>query len=258
MSNSGKLELLSLAGIISRARGFRLYTEDGRRLVDLWQDDGRAVLGHKPSNVLKELKNTAERGLFAPYPTRAESRFFKCIKTLFPNARNVFFADARSLQTAAGAQSIPVWRPFSQSGHSVSLEPFFAPVLPWSLAPAILVQTDSEPLVQYETPAQNPQSPALLAAGTRAVYNLIADGGKRENLKYRRLNAVLQKTSLRRDGIYLYFDGAGELWPSIFEGFLQKGFLAPPSPGSPVILPAELSAGEEAALAGLFRNFFGL
>ena len=33
--------------VIRRARGYRLYGFDGRRCLDLFQDGGRAVLGHR-------------------------------------------------------------------------------------------------------------------------------------------------------------------------------------------------------------------
>ncbi|MDR2784383.1 MAG: hypothetical protein LBB83_00550, partial [Treponema sp.] len=74
---SAVLDRLRLIPAIRRARGFRLYTADGRRIVDLWQYGGRAVLGHTPPAVLREMKNTAERGLFVPFPGPQERRFLK-------------------------------------------------------------------------------------------------------------------------------------------------------------------------------------
>ncbi|MDR3145398.1 MAG: hypothetical protein LBU21_03905, partial [Treponema sp.] len=66
--------LLRLLPRIRRARDFRLYTEDGKRLVDLWQDGGRALLGHTPPALFREIKNTAARGLAAPLPGFHEAR----------------------------------------------------------------------------------------------------------------------------------------------------------------------------------------
>ena len=60
--------LLRLVPAVLRARNFRLYTAGGRRLVDLWLNGGAAVLGHTPPALLRELKNTASRGLYAPFP----------------------------------------------------------------------------------------------------------------------------------------------------------------------------------------------
>jgi glutamate-1-semialdehyde aminotransferase len=67
-------DLSRLIPPINRARDYRLYTQDGRRLVDLWQYGGRAVLGHNPPGVLRELKNSAERGLFVPLPHPRDKR----------------------------------------------------------------------------------------------------------------------------------------------------------------------------------------
>jgi len=75
----------SLVPPIRRARGYRLYTADGRRLVDLWQDGGRALLGHTVPRLLNLLKDTASRGLFAPLPyPGALEKLERTVKRLFP------------------------------------------------------------------------------------------------------------------------------------------------------------------------------
>ncbi|MDR1129249.1 MAG: hypothetical protein LBL20_08050, partial [Treponema sp.] len=84
MEENEDLARFRLIPAISRARDFRLYTPDGRRLVDLWQYGGRAILGHTPPSVLREMKNTAERGLFAPLPGPQERRFLKALSALLP------------------------------------------------------------------------------------------------------------------------------------------------------------------------------
>ena len=42
---------------VRRARDYHIYDESGRRYLDFYQDGGRAVLGHRPPNVAKTLKN---------------------------------------------------------------------------------------------------------------------------------------------------------------------------------------------------------
>jgi len=37
-------------------------------------------------------------------------------------------------------------------------------------------------------------------------------------------------------------------WETLFKQFLEAGFLLPPTPSFPLILPAEMSDGEEAKL----------
>jgi hypothetical protein len=96
---------------VLRARGFRLYLDGTcrghRRLVDLWQDNGAAILGHTPPTVLRELKNSAERGLFAPFPHFAEHRFVKALSQLFAGKAIRVYSDNASLRRTLAASGIP-------------------------------------------------------------------------------------------------------------------------------------------------------
>jgi hypothetical protein len=246
------MPLLYTAGKIARARGFRLYTEDGRRLVDLWQDGGKALLGHNPAAVSGALKNAAGRGLCAALPSRAEDRFVRALKTLFPAARGCVFLDAAFFSAPAELAreiNVPLWRPFAADSGAVQNNPRFIPVLPWPLAPAVLVRTtDSAPPAERESP---PPPPLILAASTRAIYNLAA-APERGSVRYSRVEAAVSRadSGFQRDGIYLYArESAASRWESVFSAFLRAGFLIPPAPAYPLILPAGLSPGEEARLA---------
>ncbi|QEN05381.1 hypothetical protein EW093_11885 [Thiospirochaeta perfilievii] len=53
--------------IIKRARGYRLYSDKGQKILDLSMDRGRAVLGHRPNGLSLTIKNVIERGLYARY-----------------------------------------------------------------------------------------------------------------------------------------------------------------------------------------------
>jgi len=59
----------SLLPVIRRARGYRLYGQDGRRYLDLWQGGGRALLGHRPARVTTVLKNVISTGLVTDLPS---------------------------------------------------------------------------------------------------------------------------------------------------------------------------------------------
>ncbi len=83
-SNSGYALLKQMPAIL-RARAYRLYTKDGRRLIDLWLTGGAAILGHTPPNILREIKNTASRGLYSPFPHFTEGRYLKALSKLFPD-----------------------------------------------------------------------------------------------------------------------------------------------------------------------------
>ena len=271
-------ELLRLLPRVLRARDFHLYLENGKRLTDLWLAGGRAVLGHKPPRVLGELKNAAERGLFTPLPHPMERRFLKALGELFPGKAFRLYTDQGSLQRAFEAAEIPLpangllpdpafpeadgigeaagrklslWRPFVGSENDA---PVLLPVLPWPLGPEVLV-LDRDKDASF--PAGEIIPPVLLAPATRALYDLLAviKEGSRGRRMYSKVEKAIKGGPWRRRGIYLTMeaDGAagGEKYASLFRRFLEGGFLIPPSPMEPLILPAAMSPGEEAKLAEL-------
>ncbi|MDR2149269.1 MAG: hypothetical protein LBO67_00280 [Spirochaetaceae bacterium] len=263
------MSLLSIIPAIARARGFYLYTQNGSRIVDLWQDGGRAILGHKPPQVLRAMKKSAERALFAPFPHPARERFLKALQSLFPGKAFRLYQHKSILHSAlqkAGYQtesaiadpafapcsesSCTLWRPFVDSSYA----PVLVPVLPWSWAPSVLVL---EPQIDFPPESEN-LSPALLAGATRALYNLSAA------LKVgRTVSPALQKTirnsSWEIRGIYVHapsFQRSGAVleYEALFQRFLAAGFLLPPEPSLPLILPEKLSHGEEAQVIQLFKR----
>lgn len=276
--------------MVLRARGFRLYTQGGGRLVDLWQAGGRAVLGHNPAGVLRDLKNYAARGLFAPLPHPQERRLAKALSQLLPGRVFRFYTDRFSLYSALEAAGFPqsgpfpdpallpagpdrpaprgpaLWRPFLEpAAPGPEAPPLLVPLVPWPPAPWVLAL---DPALKDRFPPSDPISPALLAAAARSVYDLAAAGPQGGRPVYPRINRVLYRASSdtpspwRRRGIYLsslplqspagtHDPSPAPGWDALFLRFLEKGFLIPPGPGEPLILPAALSPGEEAALAAL-------
>ncbi|MDR0390030.1 MAG: hypothetical protein LBH73_08160 [Spirochaetaceae bacterium] len=219
---------------------------------------------------------------FRIYPDRAA--LCKALKTPDP----VLKAPDPVLQTpdtvsrdpaapAAGPQDCQLWRPFWDEGAPLAFKDApraFVPVLPlpWMNAPEILVlkgpeQADTKgALAGLDT--GDFVSPLLLAGLTRAVYDLIAASQSRlPDLKKYSRDFPLWK----RRGVYFLFCGGehrGEagsgakdpetadsgkklLYKSLFARFLDRGFLLPPDPGLPAILPPGLSPGEESALISL-------
>jgi hypothetical protein len=92
---------------VLRAREFRLYLADGRRIVDLWQCGGAAILGHTPPAVTRELKNNAERGLYTPFPHGMEQRFLKALSRLFAGKALRIYGDANAVRRALNAAGFP-------------------------------------------------------------------------------------------------------------------------------------------------------
>lgn len=83
---------------VRRARGYRLYTAGGRRLLDLYLDRGAALLGHRPELLGRELKNVAGRGLIGNLPSSYAALLQRVLRQALPG--HAWFGIAA---TAAGA-----------------------------------------------------------------------------------------------------------------------------------------------------------
>jgi len=267
--NGGSFSLLNKVPTVLRARGFRLYAQDGKRLIDLWLNGGAAVLGHTPPNLLRELKNTASRGLSAPLPHFSEGRFIKALSKLFPGRSfRLYAAPPEELVSLFKTGTARLWRPFNDSASPFAIEetaPFLVPVLPaiqqWrgELPVALCVAAAESESRLLELPEGDTLSPILLAVAARGVYDLLASP-ERSKLSFPRINKVMQTDGFKKHwelkGIYLYSKEKTENgeWTELFDKFLDAGFLLPPNPSQPLIIPGELSDGEEAKLAACLTN----
>ncbi|MDR0291142.1 MAG: hypothetical protein LBI06_09420, partial [Treponema sp.] len=139
--NDNEFSLLRLMPTVLRARDFRLYTKDGKRLVDLWQNGGAAILGHTPPSFLREIKNTASRGLYAPFPHFLEGRYCKALSHIFSNRTFRFYAappqelyklvadDVSSECVPSMQGTVALWRPFLNPAAPLAVDENAPPVL---------------------------------------------------------------------------------------------------------------------------------
>jgi hypothetical protein len=270
--NGNEFSLLRLMPTVLRARDFRLYTKDSKRLVDLWQNGGAAIMGHTPSAFLREIKNTASRGLYAPFPHFLEGRYFKALSRIFAGRNfRLYAAPPQELYKMVAEGDAALWRPFLNSAAPLAVDenapPILIPVVPgiqgWHYGlPLGLCVLAINP--DYEKTAPLPPgdfiSPVLLAAAARGIFDLIAAAPERMKPAYPRIAKVLKDDRLgtkfwQRQGIYLSprQTPSPEEWTALFRRFLDNGFLLPPIPSQPLILPGILSPGEEAKLAKLLN-----
>jgi len=261
MENNSYLSLLQKIPGVLRVRGYRLYLTNGQRLVDLWLNGGAAILGHTPPNFLRELKNTASRGLFAPYPHFTESRFLKALFKLLPGySFRIYAAPPQELAALFNSGEAKLWRPYADSKNPFAVDdtPFIIPVLPgiqtWrdGLPLGLCIAAANSEAQLSQLPPNDSLSPVLLALAARGVYDLLA-APDRAKPKLPRLTKVLNQSRWQRQGIYLTLKEKvnNEEWSALFQSFLEDGFLLPPTQAHPLILPGELSQGEEAKLASL-------
>ena len=273
---------------VRRARDFHLYTADGRRLLDLYLDDGAALLGHRPERLGRELKNVLDRGLLGNLPSSHASRLVRVLRRLLPGHRwfgIAVGADAawRLLQarmvglpaTPAGAadplrdpdwQQAPVawWRPlcdrqpfdgvWSSDGPAALLHR-----LPFGIGAGPVTVSTRNPGEPEAAPAHASGSlgasvsPLLLAGAATALNRL-------QRAAPQRLRSAAQwprrMPGWRRDGIYLSAEFSPRDHRRVYAACLAAGVLLNPRYPGPAILPATVSRGERQLLERLFRELF--
>ena len=241
--------LLGKMPLLHRARDYRVYDVQGKRYLDMYLNNGRAFLGHKPPRVITDLKNSVSKGLLAEYPSLYRQKLAKALRKLvpeFPHLRlfpswdkalrilNILPADPALEEPEEG--SVSLWRPFLpaplQCSRLVPLLPF-----PGSFAPCAVISKEE---VFPGDDEEEAVSPLLLSALTRCVYDLLAFAGKFSTERWDAFSCRL----FRRRGPYLTaLCGPGE-YGDLFNHMLSKGIILSPRYPGPSILPAEYSSGE--------------
>jgi len=267
-------DLLSLIPAIRRARGYRLYDGSGRRYLDLYQDGGRSLLGHRPARMGAVLKNLISKGLISDLPSVYVGRLERALLRRFPGFSAARIAASRQAAVElaslflgrrveegmildpvrppreaerAPEAELAYWRPFGpppQPRLRVLL-----PIVPFAMARAPHLLCFREPPPEGFPPSDC-LSPLLLAGALRALHDLeshrLADWYREDLLA--RAPGWLQR------GIYVFSTAPAGGYREIFERFLQAGFLLSPRRDGPSILPAEASPGEVKKMIKLFRE----
>lgn len=265
--------LLAKMPFYRRARGYRIYGEQGERFLDFFQDGGHAILGHRRPGITLEMKNILSRGQVAPYPSRYLRLAEKAVKQLIPNAVEVRFYRTGERALAAAADHLKTtrsqleisdpalpkqkehqlswWRPFLESNPGTP--PLLLPVLPLSTPPAPAA------LVFREAPAQNVPlsdhcSPLSLAAVKKSIFELITHIEKVDRSAW----AEFDFNSLwSRKGPYLTLNIEEGKFGSLFSAMLDNGFLLSPRYPGPSIIPGEYSTGELAKFLRVLNDGVG-
>jgi len=211
-------EIYNRFGAVTRARNCFLYTKKGIRLTDLYQENGRAILGWDGKSAFTFIKNTLSRGQTGSFICQDKSRVEKACSTLFNSSRKIFYfsnqKDALLAGTIFSPQSTSVYKPwikdspdFSQIDSIILLPP-----LPW---------TDSIFILAVKSECLNQIAPDKIAIANqfmnksirlsfavevgiaRSIYNLIAELPLREEKNWFLYDSVLTKYWTRK-GPYLY------------------------------------------------------
>ena len=74
---------------INRARGYFLYTADGKRYLDMALDWGRLIMGHRHKGYGQAMKNVIDKGIIPGFPSPYAHRLKQAVKAVFGKDCNV-------------------------------------------------------------------------------------------------------------------------------------------------------------------------
>ena len=239
--------------VFRRARGYLLYDSSGNRYLDLYQDGGRAILGHRIPGMTGIIKSTASKGLTASYPSVYGRRLSAQLKLLFPEAGEIRFY--RNIERALALLSdytgenvrledfkdfpgtgcrFSIWRPFLEMPDSG----FFIPLLPFpgAFGPAVVVSTGRAGGLAASD-VISPLTASMMIKSCAALKNA---QDQADDKAWEPFDSALWS----RKGPYLRFGAAEDSHVRLFRAALENGVLLPPDPAVPGIIPLEYEPGQ--------------
>lgn len=252
-------ELFNLYGPVTRARGCFLYTKKGVRITDLYQENGRAILGWDAGNAFTHFKNVLSRGQVGSFLCEDHSRLTKAVSTLLCSERELFFfpdkvsAIKTSLQLSQ--ESTCVYRPWCLTSEQLKQLDcmIIEPPLPWTNTVYILAVNKSlieklstEDYKFLEEHSMNLPF-ALQAAITRSIYNLMEAEKSRQEKDWFIYDTVLTKY-FKRTGPYLYPTVPQEKYDDFVLHCLKLGIAINPEVNGVSIVPYGADKGVFTAL----------
>lgn len=229
-------------GAIKRARGCFLYTQSGARLVDLYRDEGRAILGFGYGKARLMMKNSIEKGFTTSYDYALPSNLKRALQELLPNYK--FFC-VRSAPVLQGANKIPVWMPWLDKNDTalksdvIEVRPPFAckNFFVYGAKDASSVER-AQNVIDF---AVNDAVPApLVAAVTRAIYDLSNYIKSKKQEDFALYDDILCKY-WHRKGAYLYPTVERAQYEAFFDFCLCKNVLISPCYDTPSIVPFDVA-----------------
>lgn len=257
---------------VRRIRGNRIYCNTGKRILDLYMDNGIRILSYKDSKVKLYAKNAIEKGLASTYPGLYETRFAKALhlflgtdyyylylphesaalyvlKTCFNYSDTIQELWPNSIEHLANSNSntLPVVRirPFLPI-PSQCIGVFTVPGL-YPLSLTVLLFTDKK---QFEIAhdfccAQNTlfqTAPLQYYIGARSIFSLLSLTKSGYTHSFWEQFVIDCKGLFINEGPYIY--PKCNDYQKFFTQALAYNILLNPNPKSPSIIPMEYTKGE--------------
>lgn len=233
-------ELYKRYGRVTRARNCFLYTSKGIRITDLYQEDGRAILGWRGDSAFTLFKNLLTKGITGSFICEDFSRVKKAVNATLGASFNIYYFSSKSSALKQALNISPektsIWKPWApekQDWNNVDCV-IMMPPLPWTDTVYILAVKESlsENLQLDSVSIPYPMETAI----ARAFYNLIEAEKTREEKDWFIYDPVLTKYFTRK-GPYLYPKLPQEKYDDFIIHCLDLGITINPDYNSPSIIP---------------------
>lgn len=227
-------------GTVKRARGTFLYTAKGVRLTDMYLEGGRAALGWGGMPAFTVFKNVLSRGLTGSFNTDFEKQIKRAVETLLASPRDIYVfpctKDALQNGILLSKDRTSVWRPWLSGVDWSKVDcVVIEPPIAWCSAVTLLaVKPGLE--VFSSLPGTRRLPPALAAALTRSIYDVIKAQGEREEKGWFLYDTVLTKY-WRRSGAWLYPSVPEEHYRDFVLHCLDNTLVISPSYSKPSLVP---------------------
>lgn len=251
---------------INRARGYFLYTADGKRYLDMALDGGRLIMGHRQKGYGQALKNAIDKGILPSFPSPYAHRLKQAVRALFGAGCHVYlFKSEEHAKTALTTKNLDytLWRPLTFNTDTASSvtnacdpinDPINLPIIPvlpvpLAFAPGVVVSKSELNL------DEEPVSPVILAGAVRAVYNLKAFLSEVDysGWEYAGITETC-KGKWRVELPYLYPLCSKDKYPAVWDAFFEAGIILSCDYDTPSVLPPELSDGNRKKLLKLLAE----
>ncbi|HZK19294.1 MAG TPA: hypothetical protein VFC68_01070 [Treponemataceae bacterium] len=252
-------KLVERYGMVKRARGCYLYTQKGVRLVDLWQENGRAILGWGACNskAMQVYKNCMARGQTGSFSTDYKKRFEKAILQLVhshPETGKAIdglkYTKVCVSYTNYAIKDVPMWRPWlgvtnTQCFKKIDTAPAIIVTIPFSLAYSIHVIACTAEF--YKTKKTELELSALVpgaffSAAARSIHSLIHELPRRGEVDFKCFDTSLSPYFTRK-GPYLLPDSKIK-YKSFILHCLDCGIVINPFQNTPSLIPYGANLGD--------------
>ena len=217
---------------INRARGYYLYTSDGKRYLDMALDGGRLIMGHRQKGYAQAMKNAIDKGILPDYPSKYAYRLKQAIKALL--GRECYVYLFKSQEQAGKGNN---WSSYDLIRLTQKNDLLNDPIklilpIPADFAPGVVVSATELSL------PEEPVSPVLLAGAVRAVCNLEAFLAEADYSGWEKAGlAEACAGKWKVDLPYIYPLCTTDKYGALWDAFLEAGVILSPDYDKPSVLP---------------------